>query len=168
MCYTNKILLQIIASNKSMKIISKFSITVYVFMFVLNSQDPSRLHYNNSELQQFEDIECEWPLSICFLMLDAMFSHDDAMAEHYWSILQDVGTLFFQYHFDMCGIIPYCQQIMVQNRSLYSFVYLLTDSSSRLIQTIFAIWSWSITTYKKVSFTKSNTSWFKCLRRSLK
>lgn len=53
-------------------------------------QDPSRLYYNNSELQQFEDVECEWPLSICFLMLDAMFSRDDAMVEHYWGIMEQV------------------------------------------------------------------------------
>ncbi|KAM3724221.1 putative phosphorylase b kinase regulatory subunit alpha [Dirofilaria immitis] len=53
-------------------------------------EDPSRLHYNNSELQQFEDIECEWPLSICFLMLDALFTHDDAMVEHYWKIMENI------------------------------------------------------------------------------
>uniref|UniRef100_A0A915PCW6 Phosphorylase b kinase regulatory subunit n=1 Tax=Setaria digitata TaxID=48799 RepID=A0A915PCW6_9BILA len=53
-------------------------------------EDPSRLHYNNSELQQFEDVECEWPLSICFLMLDALFSRDDTMVEHYWTIMEDI------------------------------------------------------------------------------
>ncbi|VIO90140.1 phosphorylase B kinase alpha regulatory chain, putative [Brugia malayi] len=53
-------------------------------------EDPSRLYYNNSELQQFEDVECEWPLSICFLMLDALFSRDDVMVEHYWTIMQDI------------------------------------------------------------------------------
>ncbi|VBB34214.1 unnamed protein product [Acanthocheilonema viteae] len=53
-------------------------------------EDPSRLHYNNSELQQFEDVECEWPLSICFLMLDAVFSRDDVMVEHYWTIMENV------------------------------------------------------------------------------
>uniref|UniRef100_A0A1I8EZH2 Phosphorylase b kinase regulatory subunit n=1 Tax=Wuchereria bancrofti TaxID=6293 RepID=A0A1I8EZH2_WUCBA len=63
----------------------------YFFFFAsLYSYDPSRLYYNNSELQQFEDVECEWPLSICFLMLDAVFSRDDVMVEHYWTIMEDI------------------------------------------------------------------------------
>ncbi|EJD73824.1 phosphorylase b kinase regulatory subunit alpha [Loa loa] len=53
-------------------------------------EDPYRLYYNNSELQQFEDVECEWPLSVCFLMLDAVFSRDDAMIKHYWTIMEDI------------------------------------------------------------------------------
>lgn len=53
-------------------------------------EDPSRLYYNNSELQQFEDIECEWPLFICYLMLDAMFARDDLMVEQYWRIMEDI------------------------------------------------------------------------------
>ncbi|VDM49724.1 unnamed protein product, partial [Toxocara canis] len=52
-------------------------------------EDPSRLYYNNSELQQFEDIECEWPLFICYLMLDAMFARDDPMVEQYWRLMED-------------------------------------------------------------------------------
>ncbi|VDN04441.1 unnamed protein product [Thelazia callipaeda] len=56
-------------------------------------EDPSRLYYNNSELQQFEDIECEWPLSICFLMLDAMFSGDESAAEQYWRMMESITVV---------------------------------------------------------------------------
>ncbi|VDL80822.1 unnamed protein product [Nippostrongylus brasiliensis] len=40
-------------------------------------EDPYRLYYNKSELQQFENIECEWPLFLCLLLLDAMYSKND-------------------------------------------------------------------------------------------
>lgn len=42
-------------------------------------QDPNRLYYNNAELQQFEDVECEWPLFLCYLMLDALFCKNKDM-----------------------------------------------------------------------------------------
>lgn len=64
-------------------------------------EDPTRLYYNNSELQQFEDIECEWPLFICYLMLDAMFARDDAMVEQYWRIMEDIVIVK-----DGCRLVP--------------------------------------------------------------
>ncbi|CAJ0942792.1 unnamed protein product, partial [Mesorhabditis belari] len=51
-------------------------------------EDRSRLYYNKSELQQFEDIECEWPLFLCLLALDAMFCKDKDTAEIYWNQLE--------------------------------------------------------------------------------
>jgi phosphorylase kinase alpha/beta subunit len=36
-------------------------------------EDTSRLHYEPEELQQFEHIECEWPLFFAYLWLDALF-----------------------------------------------------------------------------------------------
>ncbi|CAI5445547.1 unnamed protein product [Caenorhabditis angaria] len=50
-------------------------------------EDSSRLYYNKSELQQFENIECEWPLFLCYLILDAMYSKDDDAVEMYWKQL---------------------------------------------------------------------------------
>ncbi|MCK4707553.1 MAG: glycosyl hydrolase family 15, partial [Gammaproteobacteria bacterium] len=35
-------------------------------------EDDSRLHYEPSELQKFRDIESEWPLFFCYLLLDAL------------------------------------------------------------------------------------------------
>ena len=40
-------------------------------------QDPFRLHYEPAELEIFENIECEWPLFFCYLLLDALFNDDD-------------------------------------------------------------------------------------------
>uniref|UniRef100_A0A8R1DXZ7 Phosphorylase b kinase regulatory subunit n=1 Tax=Caenorhabditis japonica TaxID=281687 RepID=A0A8R1DXZ7_CAEJA len=53
-------------------------------------EDASRLYYNKSELQQFEDIECEWPIFFCYLILDAMYSKDDDAVEAYWQQLESV------------------------------------------------------------------------------
>ena len=55
-----------------------------------NTQDPSRLYYNKSELQQFEDIECEWPVFLCLLLLDALYARNNEAADHYWQRLDEV------------------------------------------------------------------------------
>ncbi|MEM9818829.1 MAG: glycoside hydrolase family 15 protein, partial [Cyanobacteria bacterium P01_D01_bin.6] len=39
-------------------------------------EDTTRLHYEAAELQQFEHIECEWPLFFTYLYLDGLFRHD--------------------------------------------------------------------------------------------
>ncbi|KJH46430.1 phosphorylase kinase alpha/beta [Dictyocaulus viviparus] len=54
-------------------------------------EDPYRLYYNKSELQQFENIECEWPLFLCFLLLDAMYNKNDDEVEEYWRRLESVA-----------------------------------------------------------------------------
>ena len=46
-----------------------------MILFLL--QDPFRLHYEPAELEIFENIECEWPLFYCYLLLDALFNDDD-------------------------------------------------------------------------------------------
>ena len=46
-------------------------------------EDVSRLHYEPGELQQFEHIECEWPLFFTYLLLDAIFRGDRAAAKDY-------------------------------------------------------------------------------------
>ncbi|XGW13920.1 hypothetical protein V3C99_000306 [Haemonchus contortus] len=56
-------------------------------------EDPYRLYYNKSELQQFENIECEWPLFLCLLMLDAMYNKNDEAVEDYWQRLESVVVL---------------------------------------------------------------------------
>ncbi|KAE9554474.1 hypothetical protein FO519_002285 [Halicephalobus sp. NKZ332] len=53
-------------------------------------EDPNRLYYMNAELQKFEDIECEWPVFICYLMLDAMFNGDEDAANEFWEQLQTI------------------------------------------------------------------------------
>lgn len=39
-------------------------------------EDASRLHYEPSELREFEDIESEWPLFFTYLLLDALMRED--------------------------------------------------------------------------------------------
>lgn len=51
-------------------------------------EDKDRLHYEPWELQQFEHIECEWPLFFGYLMLDAYFRDDRATGDAYYQRLE--------------------------------------------------------------------------------
>ena len=46
-------------------------------------EDKHRLHYEPSELKQFEHIECEWPLFFTYLVLDGLFRGDKEQVKHY-------------------------------------------------------------------------------------
>ncbi len=46
-------------------------------------EDTRRLHYEPWELQQFEQIECEWPLFYTYLLLDGIFRGDGAQVAEY-------------------------------------------------------------------------------------
>ncbi len=51
-------------------------------------EDHSRMHYEPWELQQFEHIECEWPLFFTYLLLDALFRGDREQVEAYQTRLE--------------------------------------------------------------------------------
>ncbi len=51
-------------------------------------EDTSRLHYEPTELKQFEHIESEWPLFYTYLMLDGLCRGDHAQAEEYAARLE--------------------------------------------------------------------------------
>ena len=46
-------------------------------------EDPSKLHYDPSELREFEHIESQWPLFYTYLLLDALVRHDTQEVEQY-------------------------------------------------------------------------------------
>lgn len=46
-------------------------------------EDHHRLHYEPHELKQFADIECEWPLFFCYLLLNHLFCGDSEGALEY-------------------------------------------------------------------------------------
>ncbi|CCE22395.1 glycoside hydrolase family 15 protein [Methylotuvimicrobium alcaliphilum] len=46
-------------------------------------EDPSRLHYEPHELKQFMDIECEWPLFFCYLLLNNLYAGNNNEAAQY-------------------------------------------------------------------------------------
>ncbi|MBP0000852.1 MAG: glycoside hydrolase family 15 protein [Cyanobacteria bacterium SID2] len=46
-------------------------------------EDTNRLHYEPHELQQFEHIECEWPLFFTYLYLNHLFRGDRSAASDY-------------------------------------------------------------------------------------
>ncbi len=46
-------------------------------------EDHGRLHYEDDELKSFANIESEWPLFYCYLLLDAVFRADMAAATMY-------------------------------------------------------------------------------------
>ena len=54
----------------------------FITWFVL--QDPYRLHYEPAELEIFENIECEWPLFYCYLLLDGLFNCDEDQVTIWW------------------------------------------------------------------------------------
>lgn len=51
-------------------------------------EDESRLHYEPSELREFEHIESEWPLFFTYLLLDALMRDDRSEIEHWKQKLQ--------------------------------------------------------------------------------
>jgi phosphorylase kinase alpha/beta subunit len=53
-------------------------------------EDTTRLHYEPSELKQFEHIECEWPLFFAYLWLDSLFNGDEAQSKFYGQRLEAV------------------------------------------------------------------------------
>jgi len=46
-------------------------------------EDPSRLHYEPSELREFANIESEWPLFFTYLLLDALMREDTKEVSHW-------------------------------------------------------------------------------------
>ncbi|KAJ6218952.1 hypothetical protein RDWZM_004764 [Blomia tropicalis] len=46
-------------------------------------EDPNRLYYEPCELKAFENIECEWPLFFCYLILDGIFNCDNERVKLY-------------------------------------------------------------------------------------
>ncbi len=55
-------------------------------------EDTRRLHYEADELQQFEHIECEWPLFFTYLLLDGLFRHDPIQVQHYQDRLEALAV----------------------------------------------------------------------------
>jgi phosphorylase kinase alpha/beta subunit len=53
-------------------------------------EDPRRLHYEPWELKVFENIECEWPLFWCYLVLDGIFYENDEQVELIGANLESV------------------------------------------------------------------------------
>ena len=53
-------------------------------------EDPNRLHYEPSELQAFENIECEWPIFFAFMCLDGLFRKDKEQVQEYMEALEEV------------------------------------------------------------------------------
>ncbi|HQR73293.1 MAG TPA: glycoside hydrolase family 15 protein [Sulfurovum sp.] len=51
-------------------------------------EDASRLHYEPSELREFEHIESEWPLFFTYLLLDALMRDDKDAVQHWHDKLQ--------------------------------------------------------------------------------
>ncbi|CAG5858485.1 unnamed protein product [Menidia menidia] len=53
-------------------------------------EDPTRLHYDPSELKLFENIECEWPVFWTYFILDGIFSGDQVQVQEYREALEGV------------------------------------------------------------------------------
>lgn len=73
---------KVLVEKTRKKIISKLAGNYGCKRFLLDGhqssiEDASRLHYEPSELREFEDIESEWPLFFTYLLLDALMRGDD-------------------------------------------------------------------------------------------
>ncbi|XP_018569605.1 probable phosphorylase b kinase regulatory subunit alpha isoform X2 [Anoplophora glabripennis] len=53
-------------------------------------EDPRRLYYEPWELRMFENIECEWPLFLCYLILDNCFKGNKEVAAEYTQQLEEI------------------------------------------------------------------------------
>ena len=53
-------------------------------------EDPNRLHYEPHELKQFMDVECEWPLFFCYLLLNHIFAGQLTAAAEYRQRLENL------------------------------------------------------------------------------
>ncbi|CAH2091833.1 unnamed protein product [Euphydryas editha] len=53
-------------------------------------EDPNRLYYEPWELRMFENIECEWPLFFCYLILDYCFQGDKNNVTDYMQKLEKI------------------------------------------------------------------------------
>ncbi|XP_025075422.1 probable phosphorylase b kinase regulatory subunit alpha isoform X6 [Pogonomyrmex barbatus] len=53
-------------------------------------EDVNRLYYEPWELRMFENIECEWPLFFCYLILDYCFQGNKEAVEMYTKQLEEV------------------------------------------------------------------------------
>lgn len=53
-------------------------------------EDPSRLYYERWELRMFENIECEWPLFFCYLILFHAFQNDKREVKEYTDKLEEI------------------------------------------------------------------------------
>ncbi|CAH0759086.1 unnamed protein product [Diatraea saccharalis] len=53
-------------------------------------EDPNRLYYEPWELRMFENIECEWPLFFCYLILDYFFQGDQGNVNDYMHKLEKI------------------------------------------------------------------------------
>nr|CAD7453579.1 unnamed protein product [Timema tahoe] len=53
-------------------------------------EDPSRLYYEPWELRMFDNIECDWPLFFCYLMLDYCFQGNKEAATEYTETLEEI------------------------------------------------------------------------------
>jgi phosphorylase kinase alpha/beta subunit len=73
-------------------------------------EDADRLHYEPTELKQFEHIECEWPLFFTYLFLDGIFEGNQAQVEEYQQRLESLTV-------DRAGVplLPELYYIPAQN-----------------------------------------------------
>ncbi|XP_034472347.1 probable phosphorylase b kinase regulatory subunit alpha isoform X7 [Drosophila innubila] len=53
-------------------------------------EDPSRLYYERWELRMFENIECEWPLFFCYLILFHAFQNEKRSVQEYADKLEKI------------------------------------------------------------------------------
>ncbi|XP_043489476.1 probable phosphorylase b kinase regulatory subunit alpha isoform X1 [Polistes fuscatus] len=53
-------------------------------------EDPNRLYYEPWELRMFENIECEWPLFFCYLILDYCFQGNKEAVAEYSKLLEQI------------------------------------------------------------------------------
>ncbi|AWB69008.1 phosphorylase kinase [Saccharobesus litoralis] len=65
------------------------------------NEDHSRIHYEHSELANFESIECEWPLFYTYLYIQSLFEDDKQQAQAYRDKLESVMV-----HIDGKGLLP--------------------------------------------------------------
>jgi Glycosyl hydrolases family 15. len=55
-------------------------------------ENADRLHYEPTELKQFDHIECEWPLFFTYLLLDGIFQGNQSQVQDYQQRLEALAV----------------------------------------------------------------------------
>ena len=59
-------------------------------------EDKNRLHYEPAELEQFDGIECQWPLFNCFYLIGKVFdlhSSAEISSDDLYTLYTDIGMV---------------------------------------------------------------------------
>lgn len=82
----------ILYTNTKMKMLKKLKGSYGIKRFLRDGygsilENKDNIYYKPEETKLYENIECEWPLMVCFLIIDGIFKGNDNQVKEYHSLL---------------------------------------------------------------------------------